>query len=166
MDDLISKNKVIPVVLELNILLANLKVYMTKIKSFQWNVLGENSLELQHKFKEIHVSTLTYCDNVAKRILILGYHPLSKLKDYLSLSSIGESNVTIVKTIMVNKIIADIDVLSTQVTRALKLAQGSDDYGTINALSLMIAGLEGDKLSLLSWQKGKGEYLNTIQDKI
>ena len=166
MDNLkMKEEKIMPLVLELNLLLADLQVYNTKVKNFQWNALGKGGLELQNKFGELHSSASLYSDKIAKRILILGYHPLSRLKDYVELSTIEESLSKIPLSLMVQKIVQDISHLLKHISRCLKLALSLDNYGTVDSLTYLTANFEEDLLGLQAWQKEKGTYFNTIHNK-
>ena len=44
--------QLIPVVVELNTLSTNYHVYYQKLRSFHWNILGENFFDLHIKFEE------------------------------------------------------------------------------------------------------------------
>ncbi len=82
--------KLMPVVVELNTLLANYHIYYQKLRNFHWNVLGENFFDLHNKFEELYTDVRTKIDETAERILTLRYHPMSKLSDYLEISEIKE----------------------------------------------------------------------------
>ena len=167
MDSLkMKEEKIMPLVLELNLLLADLQVYKTKLKNFQWNALGRGSLELQQKFQQLHESCMSYSDRTAKRIIILGYHPISRLKDYLELSTLEESLPKLPLILMVKKITKDISHLLKDIKRSLKLALSLDNYGTVDLLTYLTANLEEDLSGLQSLQKEEGTYLNTIHNKI
>ncbi|MAQ76733.1 MAG: DNA starvation/stationary phase protection protein [Aquimarina sp.] len=167
MDSLkMKEEKIMPLVLELNLLLADLQVYKTKLKNFQWNALGRGSLELQNKFQRLYASCSSYSDKTARRIIVLGYHPISRLKDYLELSTLEESLPKLPVTSMVKKITEDISHLLKDIRRSLKLALSLDNYGTVDLLTYLTANLEEDLSGLQSLQKEEGTYLNTIHNKI
>ena len=161
-----KEEKIMPLVLELNLLLADLQVYKTKLKNFQWNALGRGSLELQNKFQQLYASCSCYSDKTARRIIVLGYHPISRLKDYLELTTLEESLPKLPVTSMVKKITDDISHLLKDIRRSLKLALSLDNYGTVDLLTYLTANLEEDLSGLQSLQKKEGTYLNTIHNKI
>ena len=167
MDSLkMKEEKIMPLVLELNLLLADLQVYGTKLKNYQWNALGKGSLELQNKFEQLYISCCSYSDKTAKRILILGYHPISRLKDYLELSTLEESTSKLPVSSMVKKITDDISHLLKHIKRSLKLALSLDNYGTVDLLTYLTANFEEDCSGLQSLVKEKGTYLRTIHNKL
>jgi len=46
--------KLLPVVVELNTLLADYNIYYQKLRSFHWNVLGKNFFDLHEKFENMY----------------------------------------------------------------------------------------------------------------
>ena len=88
----IDKDKVLPVVTELNVLLADYHVYYQKLRNFHWNVLGKNFFDLHNRFEEMYNDTKIKIDEIAERIITLKYHPISKLSDYIEVSRIKESS--------------------------------------------------------------------------
>lgn len=50
----IEKDQILPVVTELNVLLADYHVYYQKLRNFHWNVLGENFFDLHNRFEEMY----------------------------------------------------------------------------------------------------------------
>ena len=79
----IDNQKVLPVVSELNVLLADYHVHYQKLRNFHWNILGKNFFDLHNRFEEMYNDTRVKIDEVAERIVTLKYHPISKLSDYI-----------------------------------------------------------------------------------
>ena len=84
----IDNQKVLPVVSELNVLLADYHVHYQKLRNFHWNILGKNFFDLHNRFEEMYNDTRVKIDEVAERIVTLKYHPISKLSDYIEVSRI------------------------------------------------------------------------------
>ena len=57
-------------------------------RGFHWNITGEKFFELHAKFEELYNDLLTKVDEVAERILTLGYTPLHTFTDYISIAAI------------------------------------------------------------------------------
>lgn len=74
----------------LNQLLANYQVFYINARGFHWNIKGEKFFELHAKFEELYNNLLIKIDEVAERILTLGYTPLHTFTDYLEKSSVKE----------------------------------------------------------------------------
>lgn len=75
---------------ELNNLLANLQMFYMNARGFHWNIKGEKFFELHLKFEELYNDLVLKVDEVAERILTLGYTPVHAYSDYLKQSKIKE----------------------------------------------------------------------------
>ncbi|MCB9251494.1 MAG: DNA starvation/stationary phase protection protein [Flavobacteriales bacterium] len=76
----------------LNELLANYSIFYQNTRGFHWNIKGEKFFELHLKFEELYNDLLLKIDEVAERVLTLGYAPNHKYSDYKKISKIAESN--------------------------------------------------------------------------
>lgn len=115
---------------KLNTLLANYQIFYTNTRGFHWNIKGANFFELHLKFEELYNDSLIKIDEIAERILTLGYTPLHSYSDYLGVSSIKEvKNISDGKEAI--KIILDnYEVLLPLERELLNLAADSSDEGT------------------------------------
>jgi starvation-inducible DNA-binding protein len=76
----------------LNTLLADEYALYTKTRNAHWNVKGPSFYEL-HKFFENQYEALdTMIDDIAERVRTLGHYALGSLKDFLSVTHMGEEN--------------------------------------------------------------------------
>ena len=76
----------------LNTLLADEYVLYTKTRNANWNIQGQNFIEL-HKFFENQVDTLDIIINdVAERVRALGHFALGSLKDFIAATRLSEDN--------------------------------------------------------------------------
>ena len=85
-----NDEELLPVVMELNILLADYHIYYQKLRSNHWNVVGKNFFDLHEKFEQMYLDAQVKIDEIAERILTLRYHPMSQLEDYLKSASIKQ----------------------------------------------------------------------------
>lgn len=76
----------------LNDLLANYSVFYQNSRGYHWNIQGEKFFELHLKFEELYNDLFIKIDEIAERILTLGYTPQYKSSTYLNVSDIIESN--------------------------------------------------------------------------
>ena len=76
---------------KLNTLLANLQVFYINARGFHWNITGEKFFELHAKFEELYNDLLVKVDEVAERILTLGYTPTHSFTEYIQKSGIKEA---------------------------------------------------------------------------
>lgn len=120
---------------KLNQLLSNYQVLYINVRGFHWNIKGSNFFELHLKFEEIYNNLQEKIDEIAERILTLGYAPLHSYSDYIRMSTIAEAvNISngkeglefIVKSMETNMI------LQRQI---LELANDSIDEGTSALMS-------------------------------
>ncbi len=151
--------KLIPVVVELNTLLANYHIYYQKLRNFHWNVLGENFFELHNKFEDLYSDARLKIDEIAERILTLRYHPMSKFSDYLEISNIKESTPLQSDRDMVTELIGDHKILLEQMSKVLSKAETASDEGTIDLIGSYIRSLEKSSWMLDAWTKKTSENL-------
>ncbi|MCK8481862.1 Dps family protein [Psychroserpens algicola] len=151
--------KLIPVVVELNTLLANYHVYYQKLRNFHWNILGENFFDLHNKFEELYTDARTKIDEIAERILTLRYHPMSKLSDYLEISKVQEVSPLKSDKDMVKEIINDHKILLKQMSTVIEKANSASDEGTIDLIGAYIRELEKSSWMLNAWTKKTSEQL-------
>jgi starvation-inducible DNA-binding protein len=157
----IDKEKILPVVAELNVLLADYHVYYQKLRNFHWNVLGKNFFDLHTKFEEMYDETKINIDEVAERIVALKYHPISRLSDYIEISRIKESSPLLTDVEMVATIIRDHKILIEQLSKVSNRAEKANDEGTIDLIGTYIRALEKSTWMLNAWSKNTKDELDT-----
>lgn len=157
----IENEKVLPVVTELNVLLADYHVYYQKLRNYHWNILGKNFFDLHNKFEEMYNDTRIKIDEVAERIVTLKYHPISKLSDYIEVSKIKESSPLLSDKEMVENIINDHKILLEQFAKIVDRAGKANDEGTIDMIGAYIRELEKSTWMLNAWSKDTKDELNT-----
>jgi len=77
---------------QLNVLLANYAIFYQNVRGYHWNIKGEKFFELHLKFEELYNDLFLKIDEVAERILTLGYAPWHRYSDYKTTSTIKESS--------------------------------------------------------------------------
>jgi len=157
----IDNQKVLPVVSELNVLLADYHVYYQKLRNFHWNILGKNFFDLHNKFEEMYNDTKVKIDEIAERIITLKYHPISKLSDYIDVSKIKESSPLLSDEEMVKEIIEDHKTILEQLGKVVDRADKAKDEGTLDLMGAYIRELEKSTWMLNAWSKDTKEELNT-----
>lgn len=76
---------------KLNVLLANYSIFCQNTRGAHWNIKGNDFFTLHLKFEELYDGLILKIDEIAERILTLGYHPHHNFSDYQKLSTIQES---------------------------------------------------------------------------
>lgn len=87
----LDKDKSEKLAKKLNKLLANYSIFYQNTRGFHWNIKGEKFFELHVKFEELYNDLLLKVDEVAERILTLGYTPEHNYSAYTKTSTITES---------------------------------------------------------------------------
>jgi starvation-inducible DNA-binding protein len=117
----------------LNDLLANYSVFYQNVRGYHWNIKGDKFFELHLKFQELYNNLLIKIDDVAERVLTLGYLPEHSYTGYIKTSEIPESNQVSDGLKAVKQIIDALEVLIAKQRRLLILSSEAEDEGT-NAL--------------------------------
>ncbi|WFF40715.1 DNA starvation/stationary phase protection protein [Salinicola endophyticus] len=120
---------------KLNALLANYQIFYMNTRGYHWNVKGEQFFELHAKFEEIYTDLLTKVDEVAERILTLGYQPLHAYSDYFSVSKIQEDTKVSDGKQCVRGLVEGFQVLIELQRDLLSQASDADDEGTASLAS-------------------------------
>ncbi|AXG72340.1 DNA protection during starvation protein [Kordia sp. SMS9] len=160
-----SDEKLVPVVVELNTLLANYHVYYQKLRSFHWNILGKNFFDLHDKFEELYTNAQTKIDEIAERVLTLKYHPISKMSDYLEISAVKESSPLLTDTEMIEILINDHKMILAQMKVVIDHANAAGDEGTLDLIGAYIRELEKASWMLNAWSKKTSAQLNNSMVK-
>ncbi|GAB4340604.1 MAG: Dps family protein [Flammeovirgaceae bacterium] len=118
---------------KLNKLLANYQVFYINTRGFHWNIKGEKFFELHLKFEELYNDLQLKNDELAERVLTLGFTPLHTYTDYLKNSQIKEvQNISDGKT-AVSEILNSFATILPLQREILRLSGEAGDEGT-NAL--------------------------------
>ena len=119
--------------LKLNDLLANYSILYQNVRGFHWKIKGEKFFELHLKFEELYNDLFIKIDDLAERILTLGYDPNHNYTDYLKISEIKEVKDTTNGIKGVKEIVNSFQILLAKQRNILEVAGELGDEGT-NAL--------------------------------
>lgn len=118
---------------KLNELLSNYSIFYQNTRGYHWNIKGEKFFELHLKFEELYNDLFLKIDEVAERILTLGYVPLHNYSDYRKTSKITESAQISDGLVAVSDILAAFQTIIILERELLTLSADAGDEGT-NAL--------------------------------
>ncbi|HMT75750.1 MAG TPA: Dps family protein [Chitinophagaceae bacterium] len=118
---------------KLDLLLANFQLMYINTRGFHWNIKGEKFFELHLKFEELYTDLQVKIDEVAERILTLGYTPSHSYTDYLKMAAIKEKKNISDGKIAVQSVLESFGILLKIERELLSLSADADDEGT-NAL--------------------------------
>lgn len=120
---------------KLNLLLANYQIFYINARGFHWNITGDKFFELHAKFEELYNDLLVKVDEIAERILTLGYTPLHSFTDYTRVATIKEAtNISDGKE-AVEKVVEGYRALINVQREVLSVAQETNDEGTTALVS-------------------------------
>lgn len=128
--------------IELNQLLANYQLFYQNLRGFHWNIKGKEFFELHVKFEELYTDANLKIDEIAERILTLGYTPLHSFSSYLSTALIKESKDQSNGVAAVETILENFSVLIQIERKIMTLAAEANDEGTITLISDYITQTE------------------------
>ncbi|TSE09138.1 Dps family protein [Aquimarina algiphila] len=160
-----NEKKLLPVVLELNILLADYNIYYQKLRGFHWNILGKNFFDLHNKFEELYNDAKIKIDEIAERILTLQHHPVSQFKEYIKMATVEEIIPLMKDTEMVEELLRDHKKILAQMRIILMHAEEVTDEGTIDMIGAYIGELEKSSWMLNAWSKNTSDQLDTSMIK-
>jgi len=118
---------------KLNELLSNYSIFYQNTRGYHWNIKGEKFFELHLKFEELYNDLFVKIDEVAERILTLGYTPNHNYSDYRKTSKIKESAQISDGIVAVSDILAAFQTIIILERELLTLSADAGDEGT-NAL--------------------------------
>lgn len=118
---------------QLNDLLANYSVFYQNVRGYHWNVKGDKFFELHLKFEELYNDLFIKIDEVAERVLTLGFTPPHQFSEYLENAVIRESNDVSNGYKAVENILNSFKELLTKQREILESSGDIGDEGT-NAL--------------------------------
>lgn len=117
----------------LNNLLADYSIFYQNSRGYHWNIQGDKFFELHVKFEELYNDLFEKIDEIAERILTLGFTPNHSYKDYSGLADITESEDVKNGYNAVGEILISFKTLIRKQRYILELSDEIGDEGT-NAL--------------------------------
>lgn len=120
---------------KLNSLLSNYQVFYMNVRGFHWNIKGNRFFELHLKFEELYNDALLKVDEIAERILTLGFTPVHTYSDYVNSSEIKEAKNLTDANSTVSNVLESFRVLLAQERDILSLANELNDDGTSSQMS-------------------------------
>ena len=129
----LDKGKSKDLAAKLNTLLANYSVFYQNSRGYHWHIKGDKFFELHIKFEELYNDLFLKIDEVAERILTLGFSPNHSFSEYKKVSTIKESEGPSDGKKSVKEILESFSIIIALQREILALSADIDDEGT-NAL--------------------------------
>lgn len=139
----------------LSLLQADFSVYYQKLRHYHWNVRGPMFFELHRKFEELYLDAALKVDELAERILALGFAPPSTLKQQLEMTRLKEDEGRPDAIEMVRHVEQDMDALTGWLREVVGLASEEGDTATANMLDSMADAQEKQAWMLRAFLSGR-----------
>lgn len=120
---------------KLNLLLSNYQLFYINARGFHWNIAGEKFFELHAKFEELYNDAFLKIDEIAERILTLGYTPFHTYTTYLKHATIKELSDVSDGRRAVEEVLNGFSVLINAERELLELSGDANDEGTTALMS-------------------------------
>ncbi len=120
---------------QLNQLLALYQVLYMNTRGYHWNIKGHQFFELHAKFEEIYTDLQVKIDELAERILTIGYTPAHAFSHYLETSEIKEHQNATDGDDCVRGLVNGFSILINNEREILHYAGEADDEGTAALMS-------------------------------
>ena len=154
----LDKTKAEDLAAKLNKLLANYQVFYMNTRGYHWNIKGDDFFELHVKFEELYNDLVLKIDEIAERVVTLGYVPYHSYSEFLTHSEIKEiTNVSDGKT-AIGHILDGFQKIITKQRELLTLSADADDEGTNSLMSDYVSQQEK-----LVWMYGS--YVSKIASR-
>lgn len=136
---------------KLNILLANFQIHYQNLRGFHWNLRGRDFFELHVKFEEYYNDAQVKIDEVAERVLTMGFTPKHTFTDYLKTASINPAENVSDSKEAVTGIVNAVRTLLEIERDILSAAGDNNDEGTADMMTQFIAQQEKEIWMLNAW---------------
>jgi len=123
---------------KLNTLLADYQIHYQNLRSMHWLVKGPNFFELHSAFEKMYNDAAEKIDEIAERVLIIGFEPLHTFKQYLSNAELSELEYVGTASELVERVKQDVSHLLSSERGILKVAADASDEGTVALLTELI----------------------------
>ena len=119
----------------MNRYLANLNVLYLKLHNFHWNVVGMGFFDLHEKTEGLYDAVAIELDEIAERILMLGFKPIASMYESSKLATIKEApSVDINASTIASILIDDFVIILNELRRIDLIAKETTDEYTIGLL--------------------------------
>ncbi len=145
----------------LNEVLAAYHVSYQNLRGFHWNVKGHRFFELHQKFEELYEEAKDNIDELAERILTVGFTPYHTMSDFLEISGMQEAKNVFNDVEIVKLTVQDIQRLLEKIRNAWQAADDATDVGTTNLLEDFISSHEKTIWMLNSWLNKRTENIDS-----
>ncbi|MBN3518935.1 DNA starvation/stationary phase protection protein [Algoriphagus lutimaris] len=126
----------------MNDLLSDYHIFYQNVRGFHWNVKGENFFELHEKFEELYTKLYQNIDDLAERVVTIGFNPKHAYSDYLKNSIHKEITDVSHGEECVKHVIDGLGILAKSHRKVAEEAGAAGDIATEDMLTAFVGDLE------------------------
>ena len=119
----------------LKIVLANHYAFSLKAQNFHWNVEGPDFSQYHALFGDIYEEVYGSVDTIAERVRTIGFYTPGSFRRYLELSQVEDQVEIPNARSMIEKLLADINVLQSSIKVCYDLAEQNSNHGLSNLMA-------------------------------
>lgn len=119
----------------LKIVLANHYAFSLKAQNFHWNVEGPDFSQYHALFGDIYEEVYGSVDTIAERVRTIGFYTPGSFRRYLELSQVEDQVEIPNARSMMEKLLADINVLQSSIKVCYDLAEQNSNHGLSNLMA-------------------------------
>lgn len=119
----------------LKIVLANHYAFSLKAQNFHWNVEGPDFSQYHALFGDIYEEVYGSVDTIAERVRTIGFYTPGSFRRYLELSQVEDQVEIPSARSMMEKLLADINVLQSSIKVCYDLAEQNSNHGLSNLMA-------------------------------
>jgi starvation-inducible DNA-binding protein len=119
----------------LNVLQSDTTVFYQKLRSYHWNVTGQQFFMLHDLFEKLYRETADANDAFAERAIALGASPVRTLEEQLSMALLKEDRTIPDSRNMVRNVQLDLELLMGRLRQLARDAERDRDVATMNLAS-------------------------------
>jgi starvation-inducible DNA-binding protein len=119
----------------LTVVLASEMVLYVKTRKFHWNVAGSSFMEMHKLFEDQYNELEKIIDQVAERVGKLGEKAIGTMDEFNKLSILKECTTYEEKDAMLKELLADYQILITQIRDFIEEVVETNDFGTADFLT-------------------------------
>jgi starvation-inducible DNA-binding protein len=123
-------------------LLGTSYVLFVKTQNFHWNVQGKLFMPLHKAFEEQYEALFAHNDEIAERILMLGFKTPGSMKEFLALSLVEETQERPEEEKMLKILLADNETFIRQLREGIAVAAKNGDEATNDTLIPILSSFE------------------------
>ena len=120
---------------QLNDLLSNYSIFYQNVRGYHWNIKGDDFFVLHQKFEDLYTNLFLKIDEVAERILTLGFAPNHNFTEYFKTAEILETEEVTDGQNSIIRVVDSLAILLAKQRFILELSAEIDDTGTNSLMS-------------------------------